>query len=675
MLCRTQRLLLTVIVLGGLLLASSPSRGADPGPDAPTDKADLTILFANLQFPPTLSHVISAVDSTDRIYGQLYIDGATDAQDEPVSGITAQVGYGPEGTAPSSDDWRWFDMRPNPGHDFAQDNDEYVGRMLPRRTGTFRFTTRWSTDGGQTWTYTDKVGPPYDESDTGGLTVAPSDDVTPPSIPSALRRDSASAGQVELSWTAPPDVEGDLAGYWVYRKPDGGSSYTRIAERRGASLTRFVDEDVSSGTTYDYQVTAFDEHYNESKATDALTVAVPRSVDVTFRVTVPAHTPDSYPLHLSGTVQDPAFDPDDPDWQLTEVDATTWTITKTLSEGDPITYRYARGAASREETQADGNTPLADRSLTVTYGTNGTQLVEDTVPNWRDPYVTAVTPADGASGFVGADVEVTLTWNQALPAEPSGFSLTGPSGAVSGTWRYDAGQNRHTFTPDAPLPAGTYTTAVSGATDVNGDGQQVDYSGTWSVSTLPVELVGFDAQGVEGGARLAWQTASETNNAGFYVERREDETWATVGFVESRAEGGTTTEALSYRFTDTGVPFDADSLTYRLRQVDTDGAASYTDPVTVARSAVASVRLLGTFPNPARERATVRFAIPDGNAASDATLRLYDVLGRQVQTVRPSAEAGRHELQLDTSRLPSGTYVLRLTVGGTSKTQQVTVVR
>jgi len=76
MLCRTQRLLLTVIVLGGLLLASSPSRGADPGPDAPTDKADLTILFANLQFPPTLSHVISAVDSTDRIYGQLYIDGA-----------------------------------------------------------------------------------------------------------------------------------------------------------------------------------------------------------------------------------------------------------------------------------------------------------------------------------------------------------------------------------------------------------------------------------------------------------------------------------------------------------------------------------------------------------------------------------------------------------------------
>ena len=57
------------------------------------------------------------------------------------------------------------------------------------------------------------------------------------------------------------------------------------------------------------------------------------------------------------------------------------------------------------------------------------------------------------------------------------------------------------------------------------------------------------------------------------------------------------------------------------------------------------------------------------------TLRLYDVLGRQVRTVRSSAEAGRHELQLDTDGLASGTYFLRLTAGGTTKTQQVTVVQ
>ena len=655
--------------------------------DAPQrqSNADLTIDFANLQFPPTISHVISATDSTSLIFGQLYIAGATDVQDEPVSGITAQVGYGPPGTHPSSDDWRWFDMRPNPGYDYTGNNDEYVGRMLPSRTGTFKFTTRWSTDGGQTWTYTDQIGPPYDEADAGDLTVTFANDTTPPTPPSALRRDSASAEKVELSWTAPPNVDGDLIGYWVYRKPAGGS-FTRIVERKRPYATSYVDEDVSPGTTYEYVVTAFDANYNESVDSEALSVTVPRPVDVTFRVTVPPHTPDDHPVHLSNTIQDPSFDPDDPDWQLTEVDATTWTLTKTLSEGDPFTYRYARGAASREETQADGNTALDDRTITVAYGADGTQRIEDTVPNWRDPYVTAATPADGASGLTGSNVAVTLTWNQAMPTPPSGFGLTGPNGAVSGTWSDGAGQNQHTFTPDAPLPAGTYTTAVSGATDAAGEAQQVDYSGTWGVSALPVELAGFEAEAR--GSRsvaLQWQTASETNNAGFEIQRlvkssrrggstspsEKTDGWQTVGSVDG---AGTTTAPQSYTFRDEDVPYDADSLTYRLKQIDVDGSVSYSAARTVARSAVEQVRLLGTYPNPARHRATVRFAVPAG-AAQDVTLRLYDVLGRQVRTVSSTATAGRHELQLDTSRLPNGTYFLRLTAGGTTKTQQLTVVR
>ena len=452
-----------------------------------------------------------------------------------------------------------------------------------------------------------------------------------------------------------------------------------------------MDEGVSSGTTYEYVVTAFDVNYNESVDSDVLPVAVPRPVDVTFRVTVPPYTPDDQPVHLSNTVQDPSFDPDDPDWQLTAVDGTTWTLTKTLSEGDPITYRYVRGASSREETRADDNTALDARTITVAYGSGGTQRIEDTVSNWRDPYVTASTPADGASGLTGSNVEVTLTWNQAMPTPPSGFGLSGPSGTVSGTWSYDADQNKHTFTPDAPLPAGTYTTSVSGATDTAGEAQQVDYSGTWSVSALPVELAGFEAQ-VSGSetVRLQWQTASETGNAGFDIQRlvetdratgmtsgprsvstKDEEDWQTVGSVEG---AGTTTKAQSYAFTDEDVPYDADSLTYRLRQVDVDGSVSYSEERTVARGAVDRVRLLSTYPNPVRSRATVRLAIPDGSA-QEVTLHLYDVLGRQVRMVRTGAEAGRHEITLDTSRLPSGMYFLRLTAGGTTKTKQLTVVQ
>jgi hypothetical protein len=192
---------------------------------------------------------------------------------------------------------------------------------------------------------------------------------------------------------------------------------------------------------------------------------------------------------------------------------------------------------------------------------------------------------------------------------------------------------------------------------------------------LPVELAGFDAQ-VDGDAvRLTWQTASEQNNAGFRVERRVGErerggvgAWTRVGFVDG---AGTTSEAQSYRFTDAQVPYEAGAVTYRLTQVDTDGTTHRSGTVTVERG-VTEVQLLGTAPNPAGQQATVRYALPEKQKVS---LRLYDVLGRQVRTVVSGTQEGRQERTLDVSGLSSGVYFLRLTASGQTRTQKVTVVR
>lgn len=208
-------------------------------------------------------------------------------------------------------------------------------------------------------------------------------------------------------------------------------------------------------------------------------------------------------------------------------------------------------------------------------------------------------------------------------------------------------------------------------------------------SPLPVELASFEATTEEASAageeavRLSWTTASEQNNAGFEIQRRTEGapsggTWKEVGFRDSKAPGGTTTEPKTYRFTDEDLPYAADTLSYRLRQVDASGAATLSDPVRVARSGVSSLQLKETYPNPAQRRVTVRFAIPDGAAPAaqgEATLRLYDVLGREVQAVRTSAEPGRHETQLSVQDLASGVYVLRLRAGGNAQTQRLTVVK
>jgi hypothetical protein len=93
--------------------------------------------------------------------------------------------------------------------------------------------------------------------------------------------------------------------------------------------------------------------------------------------------------------------------------------------------------------------------------------------------------------------------------------------------------------------------------------------------------------------------------------------------------------------------------------------------VTVHRG-VKTVQLLGTYPNPARQQATVRYALPE---AQETTIRLYDVLGRQVRTVFSEQKEGRHTQRLDVRDLPSGVYFLRLRAGGTVKTQKLTIVR
>ena len=52
-------------------------------------------------------------------------------------------------------------------------------------------------------------------------------------------------------------------------------------------------------------------------------------------------------------------------------------------------------------------------------------------------------------------------------------------------------------------------------------------------SFVPVELVSFSADVFGGDVNLSWMTATELNNYGFQVERRNAESaeWMNIGFV------------------------------------------------------------------------------------------------------------------------------------------------
>ena len=200
-------------------------------------------------------------------------------------------------------------------------------------------------------------------------------------------------------------------------------------------------------------------------------------------------------------------------------------------------------------------------------------------------------------------------------------------------------------------------------------------------STIPVEMTGLTARYTEGAVHLRWQTASETNNAEFQVQRQTHASeqvssrdasgeWKTIGRVDG---AGTTSQPQTYRFTDRGLPYTADSLAYRLRQVDIDGTAHLSNVTRVHLSAPDKLSLEAPFPNPAPQQATLHFGTP---APTTVRIALYDLLGRRVATLlHDRVQAGRHAAPLSTTALAPGTYFVRLRAEGTTRTQKFTVVR
>jgi len=197
---------------------------------------------------------------------------------------------------------------------------------------------------------------------------------------------------------------------------------------------------------------------------------------------------------------------------------------------------------------------------------------------------------------------------------------------------------------------------------------------------LPVELAGFDATLLDGNrVRLTWRTTSERANSGFEVQRRRAgrsagnrrASWEGIGFAPSKTDGSTASEPLKYRFTDPNPSYGTDSLVYRLKQIDTDGRASYSQEVALRRIP-RELKLLNPFPNPARNQMMVRFAVPERRRV---TLQIYDVLGRRVQTVLSETRKGYQEIRVEVSGLPSGIYFLRLSADGKVRTAKMTIAR
>lgn len=79
------------------------------------------------------------------------------------------------------------------------------------------------------------------------------------------------------------------------------------------------------------------------------------------------------------------------------------------------------------------------------------------------------------------------------------------------------------------------------------------------------------------------------------------------------------------------------------------------------------------YPNPFNPITTVRIGIPE---ESHVLLEVYNVVGRRVAVLLDETrQPGRHEVQFDAERLPSGVYLYRLRAGSFQQVGKMTLIR
>lgn len=159
-------------------------------------------------------------------------------------------------------------------------------------------------------------------------------------------------------------------------------------------------------------------------------------------------------------------------------------------------------------------------------------------------------------------------------------------------------------------------------------------------SPLPVELVDFTGEQVDGEVALRWTTASERNSAHFALERSRDGLQFEHLFNVPAAGFSSTPNFYHVRDPQ---PLEGIGY-YRLRQVDTDGSYEHGPliAVDVMNGATRSV----VHPNPNTGR-TVRLA----SAYLGGTMQLFDAAGR----LRFAEQVANEEMVLP--ELPPGVYI------------------
>jgi hypothetical protein len=182
-----------------------------------------------------------------------------------------------------------------------------------------------------------------------------------------------------------------------------------------------------------------------------------------------------------------------------------------------------------------------------------------------------------------------------------------------------------------------------------------------SLNPLPIELIRFEAQVTEvTEVKLSWETASEINNDYFVTQRSLDGiNWEDLNQIEG---AGNSTTILYYSDLDRN-PYKG-VVYYRLKQVDFDGAISYSEIQSVLINQMGTTNEVLIVPNPCTNFCNVVLK----NEQSINKIEVVDLTGKVVQCIS-TIENKQTTFVIDFSTLVSGVYFIK--IDGIATSQKV----
>jgi Concanavalin A-like lectin/glucanases superfamily/Secretion system C-terminal sorting domain/The GLUG motif len=327
----------------------------------------------------------------------------------------------------------------------------------------------------------------------------------------------------------------------------------------------------------------------------------------------------------------------------------------------------------------------------------------------RDCYASGqVNGGTRVGGLIGYAANNTLTSNCYSTGSVSGTSYVGgligraapeddffgdPAAVVTGCfWDTEASENAISDagtgkTTSEMKTLSTYTNAgwdfadeiVNGSNDYWGinnaqhDGYPFlsweNYTHNYSDTPLPVTLTSFQAASIRGVVELSWVTESESENLGYILERKKNNsTWEVIANYMNDPEligCGTTSRSHEYAYSDVNV-IVGHSYEYRLSDVSESNEINELRVINITVDALDALApkvfgLKSTYPNPFNPTLSIRYGLTED---AQTKVNILDLQGKIITTLgNEYQKAGDYELRWHAADAPSGIYFVKIMSG------------